>query len=137
METRRTRKIEGAEETYLVQRRGLRLRSVCTVVNTGWEAKTYISERNLKKWSQDKSGKKDRHNIEETITDIQSFQTPTVWGKDWERGVRGNAYIRRYEHLKNLRGRNATNSPLWRHCLEVHNGEIQEFGMKNEGDKDI
>jgi len=82
METRRTRKIEGAEETYLVQRRGLRLRSVCTVVNTGWEAKTCISERNLKKWSQDKSGKKDRHNIEETITDIQSFQTPTVWGKD-------------------------------------------------------
>ena len=164
METRRRRKLEGTEETYLVQRRGLRLRSVCTV-NTGWEAKTCISERNHKKWTQDKSGGKDRHNIEETITDIQSFQTPTVWGKDcfvclsggsgnyqsegvtyeidckggcnWKDEYKGesggNAYTRGLEHLKNLRGRNATNSPLWRHCLEVHNGEIQEFEMRVTG----
>ena len=45
----------------------------------------------------------------------------------------GNAYTRGLEHLKNLRGRNATNSPLWRHCLEVHNGEIQEFEMRVTG----
>ena len=55
------------------------------------------------------------------------------WKDEYKGESGGNAYTRGLEHLKNLRGRNATNSPLWRHCLEVHNGEIQEFEMRVTG----
>ena len=41
----------------------------------------------------------------------------------------GNAYTRGDEHLTNLNNRDLRQSPLWRHCLEVHNGEVQEFEM--------
>ena len=40
-----------------------------------------------------------------------------------------NGYTRGKEHLQYLRLRNRKNSPLWRHCLEVHNGEVQQFSM--------
>ena len=41
----------------------------------------------------------------------------------------GNGYTRGDEHLTNLNNRDLRQSPLWRHCLEVHNGEVQEFEM--------
>ena len=40
-----------------------------------------------------------------------------------------NAYTRGHKHLTDLTGRNLTNSPLWRHCLEEHSGEEQSFQM--------
>ena len=43
-----------------------------------------------------------------------------------------NAYTRGHKHLTDLNGRNK-NSPLWRHCREVHNGQIQTFSMKITG----
>ena len=50
--------------------------------------------------------------------------------KDIYRGESsGNAYTRGDEHLTNLNNRDLRQSPLWRHCLEVHNGEVQEFEM--------
>ena len=45
----------------------------------------------------------------------------------------GNSYTRGREHLANLRARHATNSPLWRHCSDFHDGEMQEFKMKVTG----
>lgn len=44
-----------------------------------------------------------------------------------------NAYTRGDKHLMDLNGRNITNSPLWRHCVEVHNGVRQQFKMNVTG----
>ena len=35
-----------------------------------------------------------------------------------------NGYTRGLKHMTDLMGRNVDNSPLWRHCLEEHNGEL-------------
>ena len=35
--------------------------------------------------------------------------------------------------MTDLNGRNVDNSPLWRHCLEEHNGELQRFAMSITG----
>ena len=54
--------------------------------------------------------------------------------KDIYRGETAtNAYTRGDEHMRNLNRHDERNSPLWRHCLEVHNGEMQEFTMKVTG----
>ena len=39
-----------------------------------------------------------------------------------------NAYTRGLKHLSDLRGKNM-NSPLWRHCRDIHNGQVQHFTM--------
>ena len=45
----------------------------------------------------------------------------------------GNAYTRGLQHQDNLRLKDVTNSPLWRHCRDTHNGEMQEFRMSVTG----
>ena len=45
----------------------------------------------------------------------------------------GNGYNRGIKHMSDLSSRNASNSPLWRHCLEEHNGELQSFQMSVTG----
>ena len=35
--------------------------------------------------------------------------------------------------MTDLTGRNVDNSPLWRHCLDEHEGEIQSFEMSVTG----
>ena len=42
-------------------------------------------------------------------------------------------HARGLQHKAHLNARNLTNSPLWRHCWEVHNGNIQEFQMNVTG----
>ena len=44
-----------------------------------------------------------------------------------------NGYTRGLKHMTDLMGRNVDNSPLWRHCLEEHNGELQRFEMSVTG----
>ena len=44
-----------------------------------------------------------------------------------------NGYTRGSEHMADLASRNADNSPLWRHCLEEHEGEMQTFEMSITG----
>lgn len=44
-----------------------------------------------------------------------------------------NAFTRGLQHRTYLNARNAINSPLWRHCREVHRGEMQEFQMNITG----
>ena len=44
-----------------------------------------------------------------------------------------NGYTRGAEHLNNLNSRNVDNSPLWRHCLAQHGGEVQPFSMSITG----
>ena len=44
-----------------------------------------------------------------------------------------NAYTRGAEHLGRLAARNIDQSPLWRHCVDEHGGEMQEFGMRITG----
>jgi hypothetical protein len=44
-----------------------------------------------------------------------------------------NGYTRGMKHKTDLRARNANNSPLWRHCRDVHHGEMQEFQMNVTG----
>ena len=45
----------------------------------------------------------------------------------------GNGYNRGKKHMSDLSGRNARNSPLWKHCLEEHDGEPQSFQMSVTG----
>jgi hypothetical protein len=45
----------------------------------------------------------------------------------------GNGYTRGNKHLTDLAARNENNSPLWRHCIEEHNGELQTFQMSVTG----
>ena len=44
-----------------------------------------------------------------------------------------SAFTRGVQHIAHLNGRNLTNSPLWRHCREVHDGQIQMFQMNVTG----
>ncbi len=44
-----------------------------------------------------------------------------------------NGYTRGLKQRKDLNSRNATNSPLWRHCRDLHGGTMQEFQMKVTG----
>ena len=44
-----------------------------------------------------------------------------------------NGYTRGKKHMSDLVGRNVGNPPLWRHCLEEHNGELQIFQMSITG----
>ena len=45
----------------------------------------------------------------------------------------GNGFTRGLKHLDDLRARNVKNSLLWRHCRDVHNGEMQRFKMRITG----
>ena len=49
--------------------------------------------------------------------------------KKYKGETASNAYTRGHKHLTDLAARNTANSPLWRHCLEEHNGEEQDFQM--------
>ena len=44
-----------------------------------------------------------------------------------------NAYTRGREHMARLTARDLNNSPLWRHCVEQHEGEMQTFLMSVTG----
>ena len=44
-----------------------------------------------------------------------------------------NAYTRGGEHAGRLAARDLSNSPLWRHCMEQHGGEMQTFLMSVTG----
>ena len=44
-----------------------------------------------------------------------------------------NGYTRGEEHYKNLASRKVDKSPLWRHCVEQHRGEMQSFQMSVTG----
>ena len=44
-----------------------------------------------------------------------------------------SAYTRGLQHRTHLTARNITNSPLWRHCREAHDGILQEFQMNVTG----
>ena len=45
----------------------------------------------------------------------------------------GNGYTRGKKHKTDLDGRSVSNSPLWRHCRDIHNGEMQDFRMNVTG----
>ena len=53
--------------------------------------------------------------------------------KEYRGETAANGYTRGKKHLADLRGMNITNSPLWRHCLEEHDGEVQAFQMSVTG----
>ena len=44
-----------------------------------------------------------------------------------------NGYTRGLEHLKNLNRHDVDNSPLWRHCVTQHGGNMQSFSMSITG----
>ena len=44
-----------------------------------------------------------------------------------------NAYTRGVEHITRLTARDLSNSPLWRHCVEQHGGDMQTFLMSVTG----
>ena len=44
-----------------------------------------------------------------------------------------NGYTRGKKHKTDLNARNISNSPLWRHCRDVHNSEMQDFQMNVTG----
>ena len=59
-------------------------------------------------------------------------------GEECQKGLyRGetaaNGYTRGKKHMSDLVGRDTNNSPLWRHCVEEHGGELQTFQMSITG----
>ena len=44
-----------------------------------------------------------------------------------------SAYTRGDKHRSDLNARNVTNSPLWRHCRDIHDGVMQDFRMNVTG----
>ena len=59
-------------------------------------------------------------------------------GEDCAKGMykgetASNGYTRGGEHISALEARDTKNSPLWRHCVAEHGGEMQEFGMTVTG----
>jgi len=44
-----------------------------------------------------------------------------------------SAFTRGQKHITDLNARNENNSPLWRHCKEVHGGLLQKFVMSVTG----
>ena len=59
-------------------------------------------------------------------------------GEDCAKGMykgetASNGYTRGGEHISALEARDTKNSPLWRHCVSEHRGEMQEFGMTVTG----
>ena len=44
-----------------------------------------------------------------------------------------NGYTRGKKHAEDLNAHSTNNSPLWRHCREIHSGEMQEFQMDITG----
>ena len=44
-----------------------------------------------------------------------------------------SAYTRGDKHRSDLNARNVTNSPLWRHCRNIHDGVMQDFRMTVTG----
>ena len=44
-----------------------------------------------------------------------------------------SGYTRGGQHLRDLHTKSLQNSPLWRHCVEKHNGQIQRFTMSITG----
>ena len=54
--------------------------------------------------------------------------------KNLYRGETGdNGYTRGSQHITQYRAENMDNSPLWRHCVEQHNGRRQRFSMAITG----
>ena len=44
-----------------------------------------------------------------------------------------SGYTRGKKHITDLNARNVKNSPLWKHCRDIHANELQEFQMKVTG----
>ena len=44
-----------------------------------------------------------------------------------------NGYTRGKSHINDLQRRDTKNSPLWRHCRDIHNSRQQEFKMSVTG----
>ena len=55
----------------------------------------------------------------------------------WERTVQRECIKAKLRvmviHISALEARDTKNSPLWRHCVAEHGGEMQEFGMTVTG----
>ena len=54
--------------------------------------------------------------------------------KNVYKGESGDSgYTRGKKHMTDLNAHNANNSPLWKHCRDVHANELQDFQMKVTG----
>ena len=105
--------------------------------------------RTLKSQLQTSNPFKDKHcNREDcficTTTNVGNCNTESVTyevtcretcggNKIYKGETAGNGYTRGSKHLYDLNARNHNNSPLWRHCLEAHGGEMQPFKMSITG----
>ena len=70
----------------------------------------------------------------ESITYCIKCQDENCTTKNVYKGeTSSNGYTRGSEHMANLISRNVDRSPLWRHCVEQHRGEMQSFQMSVTG----
>ena len=72
-----------------------------------------------------------RHDHEEADTRV--FLHVNDMSMTYKGETASNAYTRGGEHMSRLRARDLNGSPLWRHCLEQHEGEEQVFSMSVTG----
>ena len=69
----------------------------------------------------------------ESVTYALKCQGGSCLRKVYKGETATNGYTRGVEHLGNLAARNADQSPLWRHCVDEHRGEVQTFEMSITG----
>ena len=68
-------------------------------------------------------------NTESITYKITCRETNCTKNKVYIGETASSGYTRGLKHKSDLSTKNVSNSPLWRHCLEEHNGEIQTFEM--------
>ena len=70
----------------------------------------------------------------EGVTYAIDCQSKEACQRNAYKGETGNnGYTRGGEQITQLRRRNINNSPLWRHCVEQHEGRVQHFSMAITG----
>ena len=69
----------------------------------------------------------------ESITYVVDCQGGDCRKSIYKGETASNGYTRGVEHLGKLAARNVDQSPMWRHCVEEHGGELQSFMMSVTG----
>ena len=69
----------------------------------------------------------------ESVTYALKCKGESCLRKMYKGETASNGYTRGVEHLGKLAARNIDQSPLWRHCVDEHRGEVQAFEMSITG----
>ncbi len=72
-------------------------------------------------------------NTESVTYDIKCEGDDCTEREEYRGESANNGYTRGKIHIRDLNAKDIKNSPLWRHCVEKHNGQVQNFTMAING----